>query len=108
MEAELRGDRVLRGTKIVLGNGEEWAVTSLPTGKKGKELIALGDALATDGEEDVEAQVTFAKVSTFFLAILQVNYPDLTAEEANEAGLFRIGMIEEFQQALYCHNSKKV
>ena len=90
MEAELRKAETLRGTPIILGNGETWTISSLPFGPKGDAVGVLIDAMAITAQGD-DADKTLDSQFQVMLAITQINYPELTEETAKENGLFLLG-----------------
>lgn len=103
LEAKLRGDRNLLGTKITLGNGEEWIIPSLPLNDDGERIAEMGDNLGSS-----EFAKTKDAVKAFFgymYEVTKLNYPDLTEQDAK--CLFQINMMGDFQAALLGQEPKK-
>jgi len=78
-----------------LGNGEEWTVPSMPLGPKGKEIAQMMDEMGNEDDGDV-----MDKFFTLMLKVVQVNYPTLTREQAEESTLFHMGMYADITKAL--------
>lgn len=98
MEKELRKAENLRGTPMVLCNGETWTVPSLPFGKIGKAIAKEYDTLAEkDFQNDTDGAMQ--GMLSVMVAHLRVNYPGLTQDVAEEEGLFDIEVFGEFCSA---------
>ena len=107
MEKELRKAENLRGTPVLLGNGETWTVPSLPFGKKGKVVATQYDALTkSDFGEDVDKAI--GAMIDAMVVHLQLNYPALTRENVEDAGLFDAQIFGEFCAAVGGPEPKKV
>jgi len=106
MEQELRKAENLRGTPILLGNGETWTVPSLPFGKVGKAVAKKYDELAESNHENTD-DAMHAMIDVM-VSHLQINYPDITIEKADTVGLFDAGVFKEFCQAVTGIEPKKV
>ena len=52
MEVELRGERNLVGTDIVLGDGDTWCVPSLPLNQDGEKIAGMMDELGALEDEE--------------------------------------------------------
>lgn len=96
LEKSLRKHPYLAGTWVLLGNGEKWCISSCPLGRRGEIVLSqmqkIDEARAEVANlEDVAGSQKMMQVTfEFCLFVLQLNYPKLTQEIAEENELFQI------------------
>lgn len=95
IEAGLRKTPELRGTIVTLCNGEEWTVASIPLSKKGIDIARQMDEL--QNSKDLPLSETMSKFFEFAKALLRLNYPALSDEQAEE--LFDMSLLGDFMGA---------
>lgn len=103
LEASLRGDRKLLGTKITLNDGEDWIIPSLPLNDEGEMIAEMGDSLGS--KEFATTKEAMRSFFEYMYAVTKLNYPGLT--EADAKKLFGINMVNDFQIALTGQEPKK-
>ena len=100
MEEELRKQEKLRGTPILLGNGEEWIISSLPLSDEGERIAQSLEDMAAKEDGGMKRKESIALYFSFMYALTVANYPALIEDDARKAGLFQIDMVEEFVEAM--------
>jgi hypothetical protein len=101
MEVERRKHENLVGVEMVLGNGETWTVPSLPLNSEGERIAKMIDEMAQQDEDtDANQHTVMQMYFKFMYALLKLNYPALTEDEARDAGLFQMGMFSDFAEAM--------
>ena len=108
-EKSLRKHEHLSGTWVVLGDGEKWCVPALPLGKacdaildKMDECNAVFERMREPGLTETDLKELFRERALagldFCTSLLQVNYPGLTQEIADERCLFTLYHATIFNQ----------